>query len=291
MAGAAEETSGVPLTTGGSLHGRVPDRMAHHRRSHDRRPAVRRHHRREKSPRALREGVLGLPVRLRRTGHRLRHLGDPVPQRSERGQRRLRPAVLRRLAHRVQPVGRQPVHLHHHHGQLQGAPEVPAGSADGRHRAGADLPRHLHRPRRGGDQSVLLGLLRVRRVPGLHGLDAGQGHRARGRRRERRGAFRPDVPEHHRPVARAEALHQPERQAADDADVPGHPRARHHRPDLRARLDPRDLRPHPGAVPGLHRERVRTDGPAPAVLLARRPDEATRSTCRRGWRSSWRSSG
>ena len=53
-----------------------------------------------------------------------------------------------------------------------------------------------------------------------------------------------------------------------------HHRARHDRPAVRAGLDPGDLRAHRGAVPRLHRQRVRADGPAPAVLPARRPARA-----------------
>ena len=32
------------------------------------------------------------------------------------------------------------------------------------------------------------------------------------------------------------------------------------RPALRTGLNPGDLRPHPGAIPGVHRQRVRSDG-------------------------------
>ena len=53
------------------------------------------------------------------------------------------------------------------------------------------------------------------------------------------------------------------------ADVPRDHRARHDRPAVRAGLDPGDLRPHEGAVPGLHGQRVRPDGSASAVLPAR----------------------
>jgi tellurite resistance protein TerC len=56
-----------------------------------------------------------------------------------------RPRVRRRLADGVLALGRQPLHLHHHHGQLRRAPAVPAEGAADRHRAGAGLPRRLHR--------------------------------------------------------------------------------------------------------------------------------------------------
>ncbi len=122
---------------------------------------------------------------LRRPGDRLRHLGHGAPRRRPEG-RRLRSAVLRRLADRVQPVDRQPVHLPDHHGELQGAEEAAAGGPAGRHHHRAGVPRHLHRARRGRDQQLLVDLLHLRRVPALDRVDAGQGHRARRRRRERR---------------------------------------------------------------------------------------------------------
>ncbi len=49
-------------------------------------------------------------------------------------------------------------------------------------------------------------------------------------------------------------------------------RDRRDRPAVRPRLDPGDLRHHPGRIPGLRRERLRPDGASPAVLPARRPD-------------------
>ena len=68
--------------------------------------------------------------------------------------------------------------------------KYPAAGAAGRHHPGADLPRHLHRAGRGGDQPVLVGLLRLRRVPGLHRVQPGPRHRPRRRRRELRGPLR-----------------------------------------------------------------------------------------------------
>ena len=53
-------------------------------------------------------------------------------------------------------------------------------------------------------------------------------------------------------------------------------RHRHHRPAVRARLDPGDLRHHREPVHRLHRERLRPDGPAAAVLPARRSARAAR---------------
>ena len=106
---------------------------------HQRHLAFRRRRGRPQAARALDEGGLGVPLGLRRDGHRLRHRGL--------GARRapVRHRVLRRLAHRVLPLGGQPVHLHHHHGEVRGAQGLPADRADGRHRARADHARHLHR--------------------------------------------------------------------------------------------------------------------------------------------------
>ena len=58
-------------------------------------------------------------------------------------------------------------------GDDEGAAAPAAVRPDGRHHPGADLPRHLHRARRGGDRPVLLGLLHLRRVPHLHRGQAG----------------------------------------------------------------------------------------------------------------------
>ena len=183
--------------------------------------------------------------------------------------------VLRRVAHRVLAVDRQPVHLHHHHGQLLGAPEVPADRPDDRHRARPRDAGDLHRGRRRGDQRVQLGLLPLRGVPALDGRQAGQGGQQRRRpggvRGEPPGQVRREPPARDQRVARHQALHHGERQAPDHADVPGGAHARDHGPPLRPGLDPRDLRPHPGPLPRLHGERLRADGAAAAVLPHRRP--------------------
>ena len=139
--------------------------------------ALRRRRHRPAAARALDQGGLARAGALRRAGRRLRHRRSGSSPGHEYGRR-----VLRRLADRVLAVGRQPVHLHHHHGQVRGAPEVPAGGPDGRHRAGAGDARHLHRGRRRGDQQVQLGLLPVRPLPRLDGGQARQGGRERRRR-------------------------------------------------------------------------------------------------------------
>ena len=98
----------------------------------------------------------------------------------------VRRRVLRRLAHRVQPVRGQPVHLHHHHVQVRRAPAVPADGAADRHHPGPGVPRHLHLRRRRRHQQLQLGLLPVRRVPRLHRHPPG----ARGARPARRTTTR-----------------------------------------------------------------------------------------------------
>ena len=89
--------------------------------------------------------------------------------------------------------------------------QLPADRADDRHRAGAGHARDLHRRRRRGDQQVQLGVLHLRRVPALHGVEAGHGGR-RGRRRRstrRTGCvrFAESAPAGHQGVARHQAVH------------------------------------------------------------------------------------
>ena len=81
----------------------------------------------------------------------------------------VRHGVLRRLADRVLPLGRQPVHLPDHHEQVRRTQGAAAERAPRRHRAGADHARHLHRGRRRGDQQLQLDLLHLRPLPDLHG--------------------------------------------------------------------------------------------------------------------------
>ena len=57
---------------------------------------------------------------------------------------RVRRAVRRRLAHRVQPVDRQPVRLRADHEPVRGAAPLPAGSADGGHHHRAHPARRVH---------------------------------------------------------------------------------------------------------------------------------------------------
>ena len=153
-------------------HPRRPGRRAR-RRSADRRPPAARaeHARGRHLGRLLRRP--GAALRRRR----LAHLG-----------RQARRRVLHRLADRVQPVGRQPLRLRDHHGPVRRAPAVPAEGAAHRHRAGAGHARRVHRGRRRPDRAVLLGLLHLRRVPGLHRDHAVQAGR------ERRGRLQGEHP-------------------------------------------------------------------------------------------------
>ena len=77
------------------------------------------------------------------------------------------PASSSRVAHRVQPVDRQPVRLRDHHEPVRGASAVSADRSARGDRPRVDLPWVVHRRRRGGDLVVQLDLLSVRRIPGL----------------------------------------------------------------------------------------------------------------------------
>ena len=196
--------------------------------------------------------------------------------------------VLRRVAHRVQPLGRQPVRLRDHHGAVRGAAAVPAEGAADRHRAWRSSCAASSSPLGAAAiNAVRLGLLHLRAVPDLHRGQAGHQQAHQGDERRLRG-------ERAHPVGSARAAadtkeydgaklrHQRRRQEGLHPDVHRDHRDRHHRPALRARLDPGDLRPHQGAVHRLHRERLRADGPAPAVLPDRRPAATGWSTCQLG---------
>ncbi len=194
---------------------------------------------------------------------------------------RRRPArggVLRRVRHREVPQRRQPLRLRADHGEVRGAPGVPAAGADVRGADRAGAANGVHRRRGDRHRQLLLGLLRLRRLPRLDRLEAAARGRLRGRRE---GGVRgePDAPG----GRAARAVHQPlPRNPAGrpggrppprhpDARRPG--RHRHHRRALRLRLHPGHLRPHPGPVHRLHRQRLRPDGTAPAVLPHRRAAE------------------
>ena len=231
---------------------------------------LRRRRPRPPPARAVDEGVRDRAHRLRRAGRPLRPVGvggvgQPVRRR-----------VLRRLADRVLPLDRQPVRLPADHGQLQGATGVPADRPAGRDHPGHHHARLLHPGRCCGDQPVRVGVLPLRRVPDLHGRQAVQERQHRGRRISREpvpGLGRAGLPGR-LGVGRHQAAHPDRRQAAADADVHRHRGARHDRPALRAGLDPGDLRPDSGALPGADREHLRADGPTPAVLPDRRPAQA-----------------
>ena len=185
---AAEETSG-PATmsmvcraaqrpeSGGSNGCIPPGVVAHHRRHHGGSPDRHRRHRTTPA-RTLQPGGGHRPRCLRRDGGCLRHRGV-VLRRTP-----VRRRVLRGLADRVLPLGRQPVHLPDHHEQVRRTQVAAAERPPGRHRARADHARHLHRGGRRGDQQLQLDLLPLRPVPGLDRLEAREGGR-RGRGRVR----------------------------------------------------------------------------------------------------------
>ena len=138
--------------------------------------------------------------------------------------------------------------------------------------------------------AFMLGVLPVRRVPALH-----RGQVRRGRATTDEDDYKENAAD---PAGPRGSCRSPERATTAphltsrpsgrrDLHPAGHrdDRPRHHRPALRARLDPGHLRADQGAVPGLHRERVRADGPAPAVLPASAACSTGSCTCRSAWPS------
>ena len=129
--------------------------------------------------------------------------------------RRVRGAVRRRVAHRVQPVDRQPVRLRAHHEPVRRAAPLPAGSPDGRHHHRAHPSRRVHPGRRRGDREVQLGVLHLRRLPGLDRVPSGvpgRRPRRRGQARELHRAAAAPHDRHQRPLRRREAAHRRGRQ-------------------------------------------------------------------------------
>ena len=190
--------------------GRIPPGVVGHHRCDHRRTAGRHRRDRPPTPRALPPRGEHRPRGLHRDGGGLRH------RRVGLRRRPVRHRVLRRLADRVLPVGRQPVHLPDHHEQVRRTQGAAAERAARRHRARPDHARHLHRGRRSGDQQLQLDLLHLRPVPDLDGVEAREGGR-RGR-----GRLRGEPPDQVRRaqvpgdlgVARHQDLRHRERQAA-----------------------------------------------------------------------------
>src|SRR3954447_1659969 len=255
-----------------SPHGRPFLGVGPHRRPDPRDARVRSRRPRPHPPRtdpARGRAVVG---RLRRHRRRLRAAGPLV----RRG--RVRRGVLRRLRHREEPLGRQPLRLRADHVQLRRPPAAAAEGAALRHhlRAGPAHGVHLRRGRR--HRAVQLGLLPLRRLPGLDGDRPGPRRPPGGR-----GVLRERHPPAHPPVP-ADDGGVPRRPADDDdrRQAPHHPAG--HRPGghrqgrhpLRRRLHPGDLRADPGDLPGLRGERVLAAGPAAAVLPHRRPARPAR---------------
>ena len=105
-----------------------------------------------------------------------------------------------------------------------------------------------------------LDLLRLRGVPDLHRDRAGAPRRLRGVQREHRPAMGSSGAALDDGVPRRGTAREGGRQARCHADAHCHDRDRHYRPAVRAGFDPRDLRSDAGAVPRLHRERLRAHG-------------------------------
>src|SRR3954447_16033216 len=104
-----------------NLRGRFTLGLVGHHHRDDVGPAVRRRDHRPPTARTVDEGAVARTGLLRRPGGPVRH------RRLGTLRRPVRHRVLRGLADRVLAVGGQPLHLHHHHGQVRRALRVPAG--------------------------------------------------------------------------------------------------------------------------------------------------------------------
>ena len=186
------------------------------------------------------KAAAALDPRVGRPGARLHrhHRRDP----GRDGGRR----VHRRLPGRVEPLHRQPVRLRRDLRLLRGAEGHPAAGAAVRGAGGAGLPRHLHRHRRGGPRRRPLGDLRLRRVPALHGLPAGEDlRRAGGPQQEPAAAAGQPLRAQHRRLPRAEGLRPRARPATGHPDLRGAAGRRQHRRGLRGRTRSRPSSPSP----------------------------------------------
>ncbi len=120
--------------------------------------------------------------------------GSPWPTAADFGT-----AVLRGLHRREEPVGRQPLRLRDHHGDVRGARGASAQGADVRHHPGADHARDLHRARRGAAVAVLVHVPDLRAAADLHRRPAVPAPRRGPRRREQHhGARDAPAPAGHR---------------------------------------------------------------------------------------------
>ncbi len=181
----------------------------------------------------------------------------------------LRRGVLRRLAHRVLIVGRQPFCLHHHHGPVRGAARVAADRFADRDHPGAGAararssPSGRRRSRPSAGSSTCSGRSwSYTAVKLAREGDTGDEDYQESRLMRWVERVLPATTEWHGPHLTVRERRSPARDA--DAVRPG--RARHDGPALRARLDPGDLRPDQGAVPGPDGQHLRVDGSAPALL-------------------------
>ena len=168
--------------------------------------------------------------------------------------------VLRGLADRIQPVPGQPVRLRPADRALSRARRAAQPGAAARHRHGPGAACRVHRRGRGCAEPVRLGAVHLRRDSAVHRGTAGLHQRYRARRR---------------PAQTGQCRPKDLRPPADPAEQPGAvPRAgrrdRHHRPGVRAGLNPRRLRADPRSLHGVRGQRLRPARPAPPVLPDRR---------------------
>ena len=139
-------------------------------------------------------------------------------------------------------------------------------------------------PSRRRDQRLQLGVYLFAASPHRHAINlARQGAARRCRVQGERGPAHlrrmlPVTDDYH--GARSFVAWRP---AHGDADAHRDVRDRSDGPPVRARLDPRDLRPHPGGLPGLHRQRLRADGLLQLYILLGGLLSSW-STCPTGWR-------
>src|SRR3954452_3583318 len=184
------------------------------------------------------------------------------------GRRRGR-AVPRRLPPRALALARQRLRLRRDPRLLRGAPAGPGEGPVVGHHAGARPAPALHPARRRAARRRARDVLRLRRAPAVHGLEACPPRRRGDRPRAQPGAARaaparPDVAR----LPRRPARRAGRRRADGHAAARGVRRRRNDRRRLRRRLGAGDLRGHAGAVRRLSGERVRDARPPRALFPA-----------------------
>ncbi|CAA9588829.1 MAG: Integral membrane protein TerC, partial [uncultured Thermomicrobiales bacterium] len=241
------------LGNGADLARLQPLRPAHARARFGRLPSP--------SPRCLHPRSLALERRLDRPGaHLQRH---PLLLAWRRG----RAAIPHRLRHREEPLGRQHLRLRPPVRLLRRPADLPAPRPLLRDPRRAAHARPDDRRRGRADQGVPLDHLPVRRLPDLHRHPHGpapQRGAAPGAESDRQA--RPPRHPGHAGVPRPAVLRAAGRGPDGDAALPDAGVGRVHRPRLRGRFDPRDLRGDDRPVHRLHLQRLRDPRPALALL-------------------------